>query len=346
MNNDFTLPQLGWRHFFQQQLTLEEYETCQPARVFAVQKSILHLQSESGEYRLPVLPSMPAITVGDWLLLDATGKFQRLLDRNSLFDRKAPGSKAQRQLIAANVDTVFIVTSMNLDFSLNRLERYLALANEAEAEPVIVLTKLDTCDNPQQFLSEAQSLGNMLNIVPVNSLDPDSIKPLLPWCEPGKTIAFLGSSGVGKSTLVNTLVGQSLQATRGIRSDDDKGRHTTTSRSLYRLPSGALLLDTPGMREIQLADCGDGIDDTFEEIVALASHCKFSDCQHDQEPGCAVREAIKAGNLDERRLQSYLKLKKEQAFNSASLAEKRAQDRAFGKHVRSVMKSKQDNLDR
>ncbi len=343
METKLSLGQLGWRHFFQQQLSLVEFEHCQPARVFAQQRSLLTVVTESGESVIPVLPSMEAVTVGDWILLNDRGHFERLLERNSLFARKAAGSKIERQLIAANVDTVFIVTSMNLDFNLNRLERYLALAHEAEVEPVILLTKSDLCENPEFYISEARKLGELIDIVTLNSLDAASTTQLMPWCEEGKMIAFMGSSGVGKSTLVNTLSGYSAQQTRAIRADDDKGRHTTTGRSLHCLASGALLLDTPGMRELQLADSESGIEDTFAEIVELASRCKFSDCQHQQEPGCAVRAAIDAGQLDERRLQSYLKLKKEQAFNSASLAEKRAQDRAFGKHVRSVMRSKEQS---
>jgi ribosome biogenesis GTPase len=226
--------------------------------------------------------------------------------------------------------------------NLNRLERYLALTNEAGVEAVIVLTKIDCCDDSQDYITRAQGLGETLDVVAVNSLDTNGVDPLTHWCLPGKTIAFLGSSGVGKSTLINTLTGQSTQRIQAIRQDDAKGRHTTTGRSLHLLPSGALLLDTPGMRELQLADCEHGVDETFSEITALAQQCKFSDCRHQAEPGCAVRKAIETGTLDERRLQSYLKLMKEQALNQATLAEKRANEREFGRYVRSVMKSKKE----
>jgi ribosome biogenesis GTPase len=264
------------------------------------------------------------------------------LERSSLFSRKAAGKKVDRQLIAANIDTVFVVSSMNQDFNLNRLERYLALAHESDVEAVIVLTKADCADDPEAYTAKAQTLGESLQVVAVNSLDHQSVDQLLPWCQPGKTVAFLGSSGVGKSTLVNTLSGQTIQPTQAIREDDAKGRHTTTGRSLHLLPSGALLLDTPGMRELQLADCEHGIDETFAEITALAQQCKFSDCQHQGEPGCAVRAAIDAGELDARRLESYLKLMREQAFNTATLAERRAQDREFGRYIRSVMKTNRE----
>ena len=341
MTTQYSLSQLGWNHFFQQQLSLEEYQAYTPARVFGQERSLLQLFTEHGSVSLPITPAIDAVTVGDWLLLDRDHQFHRLLERASIFSRTAAGSKVGRQLIAANIDTVFVVSSMNLDFNLNRFERYLALINEAEVEAVIVLTKVDCCEDPETYITQAHSLDHRVDVVAVNGLDRDSVDQLMPWCQLGKTVAFLGSSGVGKSTLINTLSGQSLQHTQTIRTDDDKGRHTTTSRSLHPLPSGALLLDTPGMRELQLVDCEHGVDETFSEITVLAEQCRFSDCRHQQEPGCAVRSAIKAGQLDERRLESYLKLMKEQAFNKATLAERRAQDREFGRYVRSVMKSKQ-----
>lgn len=346
MTSPFSLQRLGWNHFFQQQLSLEEYEAFTPARVRGQERSLLELIGENGSHALSVTPAMGPITVGDWLLLDGQGRFHRLLERASLFSRKAAGSKATRQLIAANVDTVFVVSSMNRDFNLNRLERYLALSHEANVEAVIVLTKADGCDDPHEYRAKAQGLGETLAVAAVNSLDRQSVEQLALWCAAGKTVAFLGSSGVGKSTLINTLSGHAAQRTQAIRDDDAKGRHTTTARSLHILPSGALLLDTPGMRELQLADCEHGVEEAFAEIAALAGRCRFTDCAHQQEPGCAVRKAIEAGELDERRLGSYRKLMREQAFNQASLAEKRAQGREFSRHVRSVIKGKQDERGR
>ena len=340
MTNINLLPQLGWQAFFQQQLTLDEWEHFTLARVIAQERSIIHLLTPETGLSLPVTAGMPVMTVGDWVVLDSTGNFHRLLDRLSLFSRKAAGTKVATQLIAANIDTVFVVCSMNQDFNLNRIERYLALANEADVEPVVVLSKADACDNPQVYAEQVQGLDPMLNVVMVNSLDPDSVGQLEAWCRAGNTVALLGSSGVGKSTIINTLSGKAIQQTHSIREDDDKGRHTTTGRSLHLLPAGGLLLDTPGMRELQLADCEHGIEETFSEISELASQCKFSDCQHQAEPGCAVRAAIDAGSLDERRLTSYLKLMKEQAFNKATLAEKRARDRDLGRYYRSVQAGK------
>ena len=178
----------------------------------------------------------------------------------------------------------------------------LALASEAGVTSVLVLTKLDRCSDPQPYIDDAQSLDPGLSVVAVNSLDPESAERLLPWCDAGNTVVFLGSSGVGKSTLVNSLFGESVQLTHDIREDDDKGRHTTTGRTLHLLPQGGMLLDTPGMRELQLVDVGDALEDVFAEITGLAASCRFSDCTHDTEPGCAVIGAIESGDLDPDRL--------------------------------------------
>lgn len=345
MTIQHSLAQLGWKHFFQQQLSLEEWEAFTIARVVGLDRSVVHLLTTDDKKDLPVTPRMPDVTVGDWLLLDEQSRFHRLLERSSLFFRKAAGPRVATQLIAANVDTVFIVSSMNPDFSQNRLERYLALANEARVRPVIVLTRLDCCDNPETYRAKVQALNLPLDVVMVNSLDKASVSQLRAWCSTGETVALLGSSGVGKSTIVNTLLGSEVQPTQAIREDDAKGRHTTTRRSIHFLAAGGLLLDTPGMRELQIADCEHGIEETFPEIVELATHCRFSDCKHVAEPGCAVLEAIENGTLDERRLISYRKLMKEQAFNASTLAEKRARDREFGRYVRSVMDSKRNKSD-
>lgn len=338
-HDKLSLAQLGWRPFFQQQVSLEKWDY--PAyRVFSQHRSRLELLGESGELNLDLHPDMPAITVGDWLLLSPEGRFDQLLERNSLFRRKAAGTKVDEQLIAANVDTLFIVTSLNEDLNPSRIERYLSLANEAGAEPVIVLSKSDLSDDPEKMRHDIQALDPLLMVETVNCLDPGDAKKLAPWCEPGQTVALLGSSGVGKSTLVNTLLGGNVQSTAAIREDDSKGRHTTTGRSLHLMPQGALLLDTPGMRELQLADCDEGINATFADITALAEKCRFGDCQHDSEPGCAVKNAIENGELEARRLSNYRKLMREQAFNSASLAEKRARDKNFGKMIKSVLSEK------
>lgn len=337
MSIEFSLSQLGWRPFFQQQLLLDEWERYAAFRVFERNRSNLLVMNEAGPQILPLTPSMPPLTVGDWLLLDERGGFVRALERLSLFSRRAAGEKVAEQLIAANVDTLFVVSSLNRDFNLNRIERYLALANEAGVEAVVVLTKADLVDDPADYVDRLRAVDPLLMVEAVNALEAASAAALAPWLGEGRTVAFLGSSGVGKSTLINTLLGGGVQATGAIREDDDKGRHTTTARSLHPLPGGALLLDTPGMRELQLADCESGVEETFHEIVELAEGCRFADCSHQGEPGCAVHAAIEAGQLEERRLASYLKLLREQALNSATLAEKRQRDRDLGRFYRSVL---------
>lgn len=331
---------LGWKPFFQQQLTLDDYENTLFARVIAHHRSGYVVVSEQGETHLPIHTSLPSMTVGDWVILNHQQQFSRLLERRSLFSRKAAGSKVAEQLIAANVDTVFIVCSLNHDFNLSRIERYLALINEADVEPVIVLTKADLCDDADELKARVQKLDPLLMVESVNGLDESDVAKLMGWCGEGQTVAFIGSSGVGKSTLVNTLLGEQEQATGGIREDDSKGRHTTTSRSIHLLPSGGILMDTPGMREIQLADCEAGVSETFADVEALAENCRFSDCQHQTEPGCAVQAAIEDGTLEMRRFTNYQKLLREQAHNGATLAEQRAQSKQFGKMVRSIVGEK------
>ncbi len=337
MNPCFSLVELGWQPFFQQQLSMEEWDAATPARVVEQHKSELEVATQAGTHTLEITHAMPSVTVGDWVLLDDHGVFLRALERKSCFARKAAGSKLSRQLIAANVDTAFIVCSMNEDFNLNRIERYLSVVNNAEAEPVVVLSKMDLCADPEGMSQQVQSLDNMLCVESVNSLSSDSVSKLLPWCQPGKTVVLLGSSGAGKSTLSNRLLGDEHQDTGDIREDDGKGRHTTTRRSLLKMPTGAMILDTPGMRELQLADCEEGVASTFSDIIDLADNCRFGDCQHGNEPGCAVRSAIESGELDERRLLNYLKLSREQALNSASLAQRRATDKDLGKYYKRTL---------
>lgn len=328
---------LGWRPFFQQQLTLEEMTDLVPARVVEQHKSVVTVASGNSFHNIDLQHTMPNMVVGDWILLDAQNRFSRLLDRNTCFKRKAAGDKVDWQLISANVDTAFILSSINDDFNLNRIERYLALVHDAGAEPVVILSKSDLADDPEEFISQVQNLDRHLSVEAINCLEPRSVEKLDFWIREGETIVVLGSSGVGKSTLINSLLGKDMQATGGIREDDAKGRHTTTRRSLIQLPKAGLVLDTPGMREIQLADCKEGISSTFADIEELAEKCRYSDCHHQSEPGCAVNQAVENGDLDERRLHNYLKLLKEESLNSASLSEKRAKDRALGKFYKRTL---------
>jgi ribosome biogenesis GTPase len=226
------------------------------------------------------------------------------------------------------------VTSCNAEFNPRRIERYLALAYDAGVQPVVVLTKADLAENPDLFVDQVRNVKSDLVVELVNACDVDGLDSLKAWCGSGQTVALLGSSGVGKSTLVNSLSAAQVQLTREIREDDVKGRHTTTHRSLHVLPDGGLVLDSPGMRELAIAEVAGGVAQMFDDVETLAAQCRFSDCNHDTEPGCRVRQAIDAGELAEGRLLSYLKLRREEAHNTESIAERHARFRDRSKMIK------------
>ena len=344
------LADFGWTPFFNSQLLDDEAETTVPALVVAVHRNGLAVDGPCGGQTVPQLSGLDdeeaAATVGDWLLLEPeTFRPLRRLDRKSLFKRRAAGTGNRLQLIAANIDTLFIVSSCNQDFNIPRLERYLVLAAEAGVMPVVVLSKTDLTETPEDFTGPASQLKPGLLVETVDARQPDSVACLMPWCGRGQVVALLGSSGVGKSTLVNSLTGIKGISTQGVRVDDAKGRHTTTARALHRLPAGGWLLDTPGMRELQLTDVSAGLDDVFADVVDLAAQCRFADCVHETEPGCAVQSAIAAGDLEGTRLKRWQKLLAEDVRNSKSLAERRAGERSFSKMVKSVIKHKSRSRD-
>ncbi|MDT8422767.1 MAG: ribosome small subunit-dependent GTPase A [Desulfuromonadales bacterium] len=347
-----SLSTLGWEHFFQQQLTRQELAETVPVRVFAAQGNSVDVvgATERSLLSLPgrwkTLPPEDRPTVGDWLLLGSDGQPVRLLDRKSVFCRNAAGQDTRVQLLAANVDTLFIVSSCNRDFNPSRLERYLALALEAGVEPVMVLTKVDLSDDPSPFVIQARQLRPGLLVETINSKNPASADMLRRWCGVGRTVALVGSSGVGKSTLINTLLAETVQETGAIREDDSRGRHTTTARTLHLLPGGGLLLDSPGMRELQLGDCENGIASLFAEIAQVARRCRFSDCRHQGDPGCAVQLAVDAKELDPRRLNNYLKLLNEQERNAETLVDKHRRKKDFGKSYKKSMAAKLDERSR
>ena len=344
------LADLGWNPFLQSQLDPDRRDHATPVRVMAVHRGGLDVAGPGIRARIPPFASGPGdddrATIGDWLLLDRAHRPLRLLARKSLFKRGTAGLTSHVQLIAANVDTLFVVSSCNQDLNPARLERYLALARDADVTPVIVLTKADLADAPGDFVRGAARLMPGLLVETVDARDRSSIACLEAWCGHGQTVALMGSSGVGKSTLINTMTGTALATQNTVA--DDRGRHTTTGRSLHRLPAGGWLLDTPGMRELQLADVKDGLDALFADIVALAESCRFADCRHESEPGCAVRAAVEAGTLDPDRLRRQRKLAAEEARNSEGRSERLerlARERMLGKMVKKIMQDKRRRQD-
>jgi len=342
MTTDDKLNQLGWRPFFATQATGPSDAGLVPVRVMAVHRGRVDVSGESIVTSIPVSGKAAElnITVGDWLMIDpAAPAVIRRLDRFALFQRRAAGTAGEVQSIAANVDTLFIVTSADRDFNVARLERYLAIAKDAGAYPVIVLTKADTVESVDEYVAEASRLVPGLLVEAMDARDRDGVAVLKHWCGTGQTVALVGSSGVGKSTLINTLANTD-QATMAVREDDQRGRHTTTSRSMHQLPHGGWLIDTPGMRELQLVDVAGALGNIFAEITDLAKQCRFADCTHTSEPGCAVIAAIAGGNLDADRLKRYRKLLSEDRRNTESLAQRRARDRSTGKLYKSIVEGK------
>lgn len=284
------------------------------------------LRHEAGPGELPV--------VGDWvaLRLDAgrtRGVVQRVLPRKSSLARKRPDGSSELQLMAANVDFVFVVMALNQDFSARRLERALALIWESGAQPVVVLSKLDSCAEPERLLEEARAVALGVPVHAVSVFAGLGLAALDDYLRPAQTVAMIGSSGVGKSTLLNHCLGEERATTAEARAEDDKGRHTTTARELFVLPSGALLIDTPGMRELGLVDAEAGLPATFADIDALSADCRFADCEHSGEPGCAVQAALDARELAPERLASYGRLKRELAHE-----QRRHDERARQQHQR------------
>ena len=307
---------LGWSAQFSDQVIEPDVF---PARVTAVHRARIEALAEVGAVDLiPVSTlSTATVAVGDWVVVRDRVAL-RVLDRHSLVARKAAGSGVARQVIAANLDALFIVSSCNADFNAGRMERFLVLAASAGVEPVVVLTKADTAADPQDFMAQAQALKSGLAVVLMDAKRGDVRALLAPWCGPGQTVALLGSSGVGKTTIANALTGGAA-AVQEVRDDDAKGRHTTTGRYLVAMTNGGWLIDTPGMREVQLSDAYDGIGLFFDDLTSLSLTCKFRNCRHAGEPGCAVQGAIAAGDLDPARLIRWQKLLAEDGTNTATM---------------------------
>lgn len=319
-----------------------------PARVVAVHKETAIVRGDAGgdrsatvtgRFRFDALATSDFPAVGDWVALEPTDAgagtddaavIAAVLPRRTAFvrsaadaSRRTAGNLADEQVIAANVDIAFLVAGLDGDFNLRRLERYLAVTWSSGVTPVIVLNKADIARDLEERLVAVASVAPGVPVVVLSALTGDHVADLTPFLTTGHTAVVLGSSGVGKSTLLNTLLGEKRQATADVRGDDSRGRHTTTHRELFALPGGALLIDTPGIRSLEVAGADEGVDTAFDDLADLATQCRFSDCRHQGEPGCAIRLAIEAGTLDEGRLAGYQKLERELAY-----AERREDPRA------------------
>jgi ribosome biogenesis GTPase / thiamine phosphate phosphatase len=326
------LEDLGWNAFFQDNYQVLKIPDSVPARVVSQSKGAFQVYCKYGEFSATVSGKMryqageeykdPA--VGDWVIIkplvdERKGIISAILPRKSKFSRKSAGDRSAEQIISANIDTVFIVNGLDggRNFNLRRIERYLTLAWSSGAVPVIVLNKIDLCPDVNSRIRSVESIAPGVSVHPVSAREKTGLDALKSYLVKGSTAAFLGSSGVGKSALINALLGENRQETGEIRADDHEGRHTTTRRELILLPEGGMVIDTPGMREIQLWAGEEDLQGAFQDIESLAEGCRFSNCTHNAEPGCAVRSAIENGQFDPARMESYRKLQNELKYMAA-----------------------------
>ena len=329
-----TLKDLGWNEFFEKAFVPHQTEGFSVGRVAVQHKTQYLLYTEFGElhgeitgklhYLAEGVHDFPA--VGDWVVIHARPEEQaatihEILPRQSTFSRKIAGTKVEEQIVASNVDVVFIISGLDLDFNLRRLERYLVLALESGAMPVLILNKTDVCNDLQERKREVGTIAPNIPLHMLSALHDEGLDAILSYLKPGVTGALLGSSGVGKTTIINHLLGQDIYPTMEVREGDNRGKHATTRRELILLPKGGMLIDTPGMRELQLWGGANGVEEVFDDIKRLAEQCRFRDCTHGTEPGCAVQKALGQGKLEESRYRSFQKLRKEIAYQNRRIDE-------------------------
>lgn len=340
------IKEYGWNEYFQNGWEEKSKPGMFPGRIIADYGQMLRVASDSGEL-LVNRPLQRAgaeiqIAVGDWVALEFDSDcacIQFILCRKTKFSRAAAGIEVKEQIVAANVDTVFLIQSLNRDFNMRRLERYLIAAWESGATPVVVLTKADCCVDVVEKMGMVYVAAPGVEVHAVSSLTGEGIEDIRKYFAPGKTVAFLGSSGVGKSTLANILAGEDLLKTQAVRESDSRGRHTTTHRELLLLPKGGLIMDTPGMRTLSLWEADTGMEFMFGDVEELVKMCRFTDCRHQNEPGCAVRDALRTGRLESMRWESWLKLQKELAFLDAKKEGKlRLQQKQWGRQIAKFQK--------
>jgi ribosome biogenesis GTPase len=347
------LVNLGFDHWFRAKFNTYNPTEYNAARVIEVNKNSYLIASEKGEaqaeptgkFLFQIESSLDIPTVGDWVVVqyfdeNTFATIHNILPRHSLLKRKDPG-RIDYQLIAANVDYALIMQSMDADFNLNRLERYLVAANEGDIQPVILLSKSDlvSAEEREEKLAMVGRVRKDYPVIFFSNITGEGLDNILDSFKPGKTYCLLGSSGVGKTTLLNILIGEERFAVREVRQKDSRGRHVTSRRQLIRLENGSIIIDTPGMRELGNINIQAGLGDTFEDIYHFAAQCHFSDCTHTREQDCAVLEAIQNGELDEDRYLNFLKIQRESAFNRMSYGEKRKRDKEFGKMCKRIMKN-------
>lgn len=348
-----TLQELGFSQWFGNRLDQELMDDCQLARVSAVNKESYIINNEYGEVQAEITGKMmfgaqsplDYPTVGDWVYAqylddNSLAIIHGLVPRKTILQRKTSGKKIELQLIAANIDTAFIMQSLDANFSIPRLERYLVMARQGGIEPVLLLSKSDLMEDDEiaSILSSVRDAEENLTVRTFSNVDESGLSEVKGLLGPRQTYCLLGSSGVGKTTLLNNLIGKVVFDTQAVRQYDSKGRHVTTRRQLIMLDQGAMIIDTPGMRELGNFGVEAGLAETFGEIDALAAQCRFGDCTHSNEKGCAVLAALEAGDISDQRYGNYIKMQREDAYLQSSYLEKRRKDKEFGKMIKRVMK--------